>query len=318
MTWIIIASALIVAGLVVFAAAFAIGGADFKGLTLQKYETNTYEIDENFENIYIKTIVSDITFIPWEDEVCKVVINENVKLNYSARVENGALIIDYVDTREWFDYINFFNFETGSVKLYIPMGEYEDLEIKTSTGDVRIPRDFTFDSIKINGSTGDVECMASSTALTEIKLSTGDIEIKNASFGALSLTVSTGEIEAEGIMCTGKFYLKVDTGEAELDEINCGSFISEGTTGEIDLSRVVASGNFDIKRSTGDIRLTKCDASELYIETNTGDVTGSLLSEKIFITDSSTGSVKVPKSVNGGRCEIKTSTGNIRIEISGK
>lgn len=318
MTWIIIASALIAIGLVVFAAAFAIGGFDFRGLTLQKYETNTYEIDEKFENISVKTIVSHITFVPSNGDEFKVVINENIKLNYSARVENGTLIIDYDDKREWYDYINFFSFESGSVKLYIPAGAYKSLVMETSTGDVKIPRDFIFDSIKIDGDTGDVECRASSAGLTEIKLSTGDIEIKNASFGDLRLTVSTGEVDAEEIMCAGEFYLKVSTGEAELEGINCTSFVSEGSTGDLDLSGVVATGKFDISRSTGDVRLTKCDASELYIRTNTGNVTGSLLSEKIFITETSTGNIRVPSSVNGGRCEIKTSTGNIKIQIIGK
>lgn len=318
MIWIIIASALIVAGLVVFAVAFAISGADFKGLTLQKYEANTYEIDEKFENVSIKNIVGDIAFVPSVGKECKVVINEDIKLNYSARVENGTLVIDYEDTRQWFDYINFFNFETGYIKLYLPMETYKTLQIVTSTGDVKIPSDFTFDSIKIDGGTGDVECRASSAGLTEIKLSTGDIEIENASFGALRLTVSTGEVDAEGIMCSGELYLKVSTGEAELDGINCTSFVSEGSTGHLDLSRVVATGKFDIKRSTGDVRMTRCDASELYIKTGTGNVTGSLLSEKIFITETSTGNIRVPSSVSGGRCEIKTSTGDIKIQIFGK
>ncbi len=316
--WIIVASSLIVAGLVIFAVAFALGGFNFRGLTLQKYETNTYEIGENFENISIKNTVGDITFIESVRDDCKVVINGNVKMNYNARVENGSLVIDYNDTREWFDYINFFDFEKVYIKLYLPMEAYKALQIVTSTGDVKIPRDFIFDSIKIDGSTSDVECSSSSAGLTEIKLSTGDIEIKNASFGALSLTVSTGEVDAEGIMCSGEFYLKVGTGEAELEGINCRRFVSEGSTGDLDLSRVVATEKFDIKRGTGDVRMTRCDASELYIRTNTGDVTGSLLSEKIFITDTSTGSVRVPSSASGGRCEIKTSTGDIRIQISGK
>ena len=205
--WIIIASVLIVAGLVVFAASFVIGGMNFRNLTLQKYETNTYEISENFENISIKNTVGDITFIQSAGEECKVVINENVKKNYSARVENGSLIIDYNDTRKWYDYINLFSFEEGYIKLYLPMKTYKALEIVTSTGDVKIPRDFFFDSIKIDGSTGDVECKASSAAQSEIKLSTGDIEIENASFGSLSLTVSTGEVDVGGIMCTDEFYL---------------------------------------------------------------------------------------------------------------
>ena len=53
----------------------------------------------------------------------------------------------------------------------------------------------------------------------------------------------------------------------------------------------------------------------MFVETDTGDVTGSLLSDKVFITKSDTGSIDVPKTVTGGKCEITTDTGDIKIEI---
>ncbi len=314
--WLAIALILNFIGLAVFGAAFAASGFDFKELSWQKFETNTYNIDENFEKISIKTIVSDIIFIPSDSEECKMVFYENKKVRHSAKVIDGELIIESDDEREWFDYITLFNFENEKIRLYLPKDIYESLKIETVTGDIVLPRNFAFDSINISGTTCDVECMASSTALTEIKLTTGDIEIENASFGDLRLTVSTGDIEAEGIKCSGDVYIKVSTGDTELDGINCKSFTSEGTTGDIEMSGVIAAEKFDIRRSTGDVRFKNCDASELYVKTGTGSVTGSLLSEKVFITETSTGSVKVPSSVSGGRCEIKTSTGDIRIEIS--
>ena len=50
-------------------------------------------------------------------------------------------------------------------------------------------------------------------------------------------------------------------------------------------------------------------------DTDTGDVKGSLLSEKIFIPTTDTGDVDVPKTVTGGRCEITTDTGDIKITV---
>ena len=57
------------------------------------------------------------------------------------------------------------------------------------------------------------------------------------------------------------------------------------------------------------------DAAELEISTDTGDVKGSLLTEKVFITRSDTGRIRVPETVTGGKCKITTDTGNIEIEI---
>ena len=51
------------------------------------------------------------------------------------------------------------------------------------------------------------------------------------------------------------------------------------------------------------------------IVTDTGDVTGTLCSEKIFFAESDTGRVEVPKTMSGGRCEVKTDTGKIILSI---
>jgi hypothetical protein len=45
-------------------------------------------------------------------------------------------------------------------------------------------------------------------------------------------------------------------------------------------------------------------------------VKGSLKSGKTFVTKSSTGSVSVP-STTGGKCDVATSTGNIKITVEG-
>jgi len=63
------------------------------------------------------------------------------------------------------------------------------------------------------------------------------------------------------------------------------------------------------------VEFTACDAGEIVIETDTGDVEGTLLSDKIFITETDTGRIDVPKTTTGGRCQITTDTGDIKIKI---
>ena len=78
---------------------------------------------------------------------------------------------------------------------------------------------------------------------------------------------------------------------------------------------VTAVEKISIQRSTGDVLLDSCDSYEFMIETDTGDVTGSLLSGKIFLARTDTGKVDVPDSTAGGKCEIYTDTGDIKITI---
>ena len=66
---------------------------------------------------------------------------------------------------------------------------------------------------------------------------------------------------------------------------------------------------------TGDVTFDGCDAAAISVKTDTGDVTGSLLSNKMFVIDTNTGDVDVPETVDGGRCEIVTDTGDIELNI---
>jgi hypothetical protein len=60
------------------------------------------------------------------------------------------------------------------------------------------------------------------------------------------------------------------------------------------------------------------DGANLYLKSDTGSISGTIRTEKVFYAKSSTGSVKVPDTAAGGRCEVQTSTGSIRLSISGK
>ncbi|MBQ7935867.1 MAG: DUF4097 family beta strand repeat protein, partial [Clostridia bacterium] len=182
-------------------------------------------------------------------------------------------------------------------------------------GDVKISKDFTFESIDISGSTGDVTNHASALENIRIKRTTGSIDTENISAGALDLFVSTGRIMVSNVICEGDTNIKVSTGKTRLSNMKCKNLISSGSTGTISLNNVIAAETFSIKRSTGDVKFDGSDAAEIFVETNTGKVVGNLLTDKVFITHTDTGRVDVPKTVTGGRCEISTDTGDIKVTI---
>jgi DUF4097 and DUF4098 domain-containing protein YvlB len=107
----------------------------------------------------------------------------------------------------------------------------------------------------------------------------------------------------------------VSTGDTKLQDVTCRSLVSNGSTGDIFLKNVLAVEKFHVERSTGDVNFELSDAAEIDVETDTGDIEGSLLTDKIFITRTDTGRVRVPDSAGGGRCELTTDTGDIRISI---
>ncbi len=273
--WLVIASSLILVGLIMFALVMTQYNWNFVKLNTGKYETNTYEIKEDFNNISLNTDTADIIFRISKNGKCKVECYEEEKAKHSVTAKDDTLIIQLNNKKSWYDYVGI-NFTSPKITVYLPETDYNNLSIKEDTGDIRI---------------------------------------ENISTTALELYTSTGDITLSNISCKEDININVSTGKTSLTDIKCKNITTRGSTGDIALKNVIVTEKLSIKRSTGDIKINGSDASEIFMETDTGDVLGDLLTVKTFITHTDTGRVDVPKTVNGGRCEITTDTGDIFIKI---
>ena len=300
---------------IIFGGVMTVAKWDFTKLSTAKMETNEYEISEAFRGIAVGTDVADVEFAVSEDGKCAVKCVEESNQKHTVTVKENTLVIKASDNRKWFERIGI-HFAAPKITVYLPKGEYNELLIRESTGAVRVPEDFAFATADISFSTGKVDfCAAVSDAL-KIKGSTGAVRVENISAGSLELTVTTGGITVSNVACQGDASIKVTTGKTSLTRMSCKNFTSDGSTGDIRLTDVTAVEKISIKRSTGDVKFDGADAGEIVVKTSTGAVSGSLLSEKVFLTKTSTGKVRVPQTVSGGKCEISTSTGDIKITIS--
>ncbi len=313
--WLITATSLILAGCIIFGGVMAVLKWDFTKLCTIKYETNKYEINEVFKNISVITDTAEVIFTPCESDKVSVVCYEQKNIRHLVTVNNNTLLIEVNDTRKWYEYISI-NFGKPKITVYLPQGEYGSLTINNSTGLIEVPKNFNFESIDITASTGNVKISASALSTVNIKTSTGDITAQDLSASELNLSVSTGKITASNIKSQGDIKATVSTGKANLTNVECENLITSGNTGDIILKNVIATEDFSIERSTGDVTFDGCDAKDITVKTDTGNVKGSLLSDKVFITKTSTGKINVPKTTTGGKCEITTDTGDIKITVN--
>lgn len=272
--WLIIAVCFVVSGMI-FAGVMSMLEWDFAKLLISNYETNTCEITKSYTDISISTSTAHIEFLPSEDEKTRVICKEYKNEKHIIGVIDGALNVKINNTKKWYEYIGI-NFGSPKITVYLPKNEYGALNIKGSTGNVRISEALKFSSV-------------------DVDISTGDILLENVKAEAVNLNVSTGK--------------------TTVANINCKILASNGSTGSVTLKNVIAEDKLSIKRSTGNIKLQKCDGGEISIKNGTGDIKGSFLSDKVFIASASTGRVDVPKTTSGGRCEITTSTGDIKITV---
>ena len=320
---------ILVLGIVVCGVSFALMGFTFGDFAAPKYETVTTECSGDFTKIVIQGKTENVSIRSIQEaypdtRTPRVTCWENDWMKHTVTVEKETLTIRTVDTRKWYEHIGFNVSGTPEIVLYIPNVPYA-LDIETDTGDVEIKGPSLGSDIRIRTDTGDVSVQDAVGVNVSVQTSTGDIRwvyreappspkkvniVEN-----LSLITSTGHIRVENAGCGGDLFLQVSTGKTQLENCRFANLESTGSTGDITLKDTVIAGSLSIRRSTGDVKLENSDAAEIHIQTETGDVTGSLLSPKIFFTETGTGKVQVPKSVSGGECGISTSTGNIKLEI---
>ena len=281
--WLIVAVCLIIAGVAIMAGGLSFGGFDLEKMTTQEIETVTYESDETVTDILVNTITADVAFVPSEDENVIVVYQNEEKLKHSVQVEGSTLVIEAQDTRKWMDYIGI-NFHTPAVTIYLPAGEYDDLQIHTDTGHVTMPADFSFQNAQLELSTGKTLWRAHVVRELDIQCSTGNVT---------------------------------------LEDTSCGSLHVQATTGDVTLTRTSSLGTLEVKTNTGDVKLEKVDGGEIDIETTTGNVTGTLCTDKVFNTKTATGKITTPSGKElvpgqkpSNKCTVSTDTGDIHLEIA--
>ena len=241
----------------------------------KKHVTTTHTVTDSFTNISILTKTADIRFVPTDDEV-KVVCYDQENTAHSVSVEDNTLTVAFEDNRKWYDHINIYT-DSPTITVYLPADSYGSLSIDITTGDTVISGEYTFESMDISATTEDVEL--------------------------------------SGITCSGDITIAITTGDCELTDVNCKNLQFSATTGDLELTRVIAAEALNLNAGTGDISFDRCDAASITAKTTTGDIDGSLLSEKVFSVHNTTGDIDVPQSTAGGTCNLKTTTGDIEIEI---
>ena len=272
---IIVSLILVAVGLISFSVVMTVNGWNFDLLNTVNYETNVYELTEDFSSVNINTVTTDIEFISSNSDKAKVVIFEEENVNHIVKVENGELKIDYSSDKKWYENIQI-DFKSKKISVYLPQNTYNELKINSTTSDVYI---------------------------------------KDVNFCKVNVILTTGDIKISNVNVLDDAYLKVTTGDIEVKDLNCKNFTSLGTTGDIELETLIASQKIVIERDTGDVEFSGIDASDIKIKTTTGDVEGSVLSEMNFIASATTGDVNVPNTTSGGRCEVRTTTGDINIRV---
>lgn len=239
------------------------------------------DIDESSQDIDI--LVSD-------DGECRLEYMSGEHDAYDISFENGILRVK----RE--TEFSIFNIEAPDIRrmrLYMPEGEYDEVDINAASSDVTIAEGFAFSEIDIELSSGDVKCFADAEHITA-EASSGDLHIEGAAAGKVTAGTSSGSVCLSGVSAED---ISVDT-----------------SSGEVKLDDVTASGMVTVSASSGDIEFARLEAGSIRIETASGDVEGSVVKPMQYEIETASGDVNVPVSMrDAALCRIETASGDIDI-----
>lgn len=313
-TALVLAAILTACGLLLGTVGLMLGHFDLTALSTVKYRSEAWDIDGEFGNISMQVGIADVEFLPSEDEGCHLSYTAPEGLSYTWSVQNNTLTVTQTDARAFWQYIGL-GFGQTKMTLYLPKTCYTSLFVKTGAGSVTVPDTFCFDRIQIAGGTGEVNCAASAKDTIDIQVGTGEINLKQLSASKIILVSGTGAMTLEKISCD-TLQATSGTGEVSLCRVSAKELIRvKGNTGDICLTDTLSLGNMELEGGTAEVVLVRCDSEQINIRTGTGSVSGSLLSEKVFVTETGTGHISVPSSTSGGPCRVTTGTGSIHFTI---
>lgn len=316
LTALLVAAVCIGLGLVLILGALAAIDFELDWMHDADSTTTTYTIEEAFTDISIKGAECDIRLLPSEDGVCKVVCRESDKIYHTVTVKNSTLTVRRIDSRKWFERISLFNWGKMEIAVYLPESAYASLHITGVSGNIEVPRGFSFVSAELHNTSGDISCSAAVREELSAKTVSGKLSIQDVAPKRLTAKSTSGKVTVSAVKVEAAMEVETVSGKIELTDIRCQTLAAESTSGKLVLSEVVASEDIRVKSVSADVELRGCDGDTLWIKTTSGRVTGTLLTEKIFITKTSSGRVDVPRTTSGGTCEITTTSGDIMIAIA--
>lgn len=331
---VIVAISCIAAGIAITTAVMAVVNFDFSRLSTTRYETVTHQVEEPFDHIDIQADCG-VRLLPAEDGECKVVCAETEKITHTVRVENNALVVRRNDNRPWYQRIGF-DWGDASITVYLPERAYQDLTLNGGSGGITVPEGFGFHRANVSTASGAIHFAGtvenSLTAKTTsgalsvsnqaggeliVQSTSGNITLTNSKVRALQANCTSGNIDLTSVTAEKNISVVCTSGNVKAEGVTGGTIAGKSQSGKIHFANVTVKGDMVLETTSGDIWLEESDASHLQIQSTSGNVNGTLLSEKIFIPRTTSGTIDVPDSApSAGICEITTTSGDIRLSVA--
>lgn len=232
----------------------------FNEIPDRKVSENQYQNEINLEDcgkIRLNFSYYDIEVLTTNEDKIRVVQSSSERINSENKftVAREGSCINIRGNERLLKFNLLFNFSgSNKIELYIPKSYHQDLELATSSGDIKILDDLALNSLTCSQVSGDLE----------IKRNT---IINNFTCKTTSGDIKFSKLEAE-------FYkIATISGDVNIRSLSGSGDIS-ATSGDINADIFKLNECINIKSISGDIDISVSDNTEFIFEANTvsGDI----------------------------------------------
>ena len=220
-----------------------------------KYITNTYQITNNYQNIFIDAKDAKVSIETSDDINTKLIIYEKKKRPYHYLIQDNELIIKPVKTKG-FNLIRV-GIDHSEIKLSIPKSNYQNIKVYLNVGYIKINSISCSGTIEIHTNTGSIDLDNISCKDLNSKGNTGSINLNEfTAEDKISIICNTGKVSINECFCPD-IYIKTNTGKVSGKLPSNTMFITHTTTGKIvtpipSIGDTI-TGRCEIKTNTGSI-----------------------------------------------------------------
>ncbi len=309
---------------------FIRGNFNLSGFAIQEKQVLLSEVNIPGDSInMVKTNLSsaNIYVIPSESEQIKVryLGPESEKENPKVRIEENTDQITITQDLT----ISLFQIVTTErrIEIYLPESYQDSIDLSCSSGDLKIEGDYSFDTMTINLSSGEISAENLTTKNTQVRLISGDLKIKSLKSDSYSVKSNSGELVFQELEGKGKLdctsgNIHVDKMVSEFDvytgsgEIFLGEMSGQGKinciSGDVHVEIAKSLGDLDISTTSGEVTVKLSEKSGYFF---TGDcVAGYIRSDFPLKYDHDNHASGEVGAENDYKLSVKTTAGDIDLQ----
>jgi DUF4097 and DUF4098 domain-containing protein YvlB len=256
------------------------------------YDVETIEVSPNFaSNLIVSGKQGGIKFVNADVENIVIVVSNYVDAGGYTYGENylkdntfysvstntpGTISLDFGNDLKP-DYWNIYGIGSD-VTAYIPEGlEFNDLNIKTTTGGVDINISNPVEYLKVRATTGGVIVANSIAVIMDVKVTTGGLKIQNSVCEEINAVTTTGGLELKKVTAN-EIFAETTTGGLKLNGVVADKLFGYAEVGGISCDNEINVRELDLSVTTGGLNVKMKNAYTATLKSETGGINVDIIS----------------------------------------